>query len=82
MPYYEFECEKCGYVIEKFYRSIPMVIPDKIVDECGCTSFPRVFNKIMSKNTFHLKGGGVGWGAGRYSSAHEKGTDVVSIDEP
>jgi hypothetical protein len=30
MPYYEFECDKCGYIIERFYRVIPRIDPTQI----------------------------------------------------
>ena len=83
MPIYEYECGRCKAIREEFFRSIPRVVPDVIVEECTCS--PGAFTqhmKIMSKNTFHLKGGGVGWGAGRYSSAAMDGSTPVSIDEP
>jgi putative FmdB family regulatory protein len=83
MPYYEFECDYCGYVIEKFYRSIPRIDPTHLKDDCpNCLELDTSFKKVLSLNTFHLKGGKVPWGEGRFSSASSKSDDVVEINEP
>ncbi|GEM_PF-1534220 len=50
MPIYEYECEDCQKVIEKWH-SINDVSPD--ICECG-----GKLSKIISRTTFHLKGGG------------------------
>jgi putative FmdB family regulatory protein len=82
MPVYEFECDTCGFVIEKFYRAIPRVDPTQVRGACrNCGETDGTFKKIFSKNTFHLKGGKCEWGAGRYSSAAPTGATPVSIDE-
>jgi len=83
MPYYEFECDTCGFVVEEFYRSIPREIPTHKEGSCrNCGETEATFKKVLSVSTFHLKGGKVPWGEGKFSSASAKGDDVVSIDEP
>lgn len=81
MPYYEFECDTCGVIEEVFFRSIPREVPlhlDRDCAKCG----GKTMKKIISRSTFHLKGGKVPWGEGRYSSAAAKGDDPVEINEP
>ena len=82
MPVYEFECDYCGYVFEKFYRAIPRVDPVSIRGKCRNCKTDSTAKKLMSPNTFHLKGGKAPWGEGRYSSSSKKGTDPVEINEP
>jgi len=81
MPNYEFECDTCGLVVEKFYRSIPRVNPLHITRECeqcgGLTA-----KRILSRCAFHLMPGKVSWGEERFSSASKKGSDVVELNEP
>jgi hypothetical protein len=72
----------CCRISEKFYRAIPRVDPIQIIKVCGNCEFKASHKKLMSHNTFHLKGGKVPWGEGRFSSASAKGSDAVSIDEP
>jgi putative FmdB family regulatory protein len=60
MPIYEFVCESCGRVEEHLQRlSDP---PPAACAECGAK-----MAKIMSRNSFQLKGGG--WYKDLYSSA-------------
>lgn len=85
MPYYEYECDRCGVMTEMFYPSIPREIPEELTDRtclntnrgarCGGT-----FKKIMSRSTFHLKGGG--WANHGYGPQLVDGSPIVSIDEP
>lgn len=82
MPVYEFECDVCGFISEKFYRAIPRIDPIQDKKKCANCEFICTHKKIFSKNTFHLKGGKSPWGEGRYSSASAKGDDIISIDEP
>jgi predicted nucleic acid-binding Zn ribbon protein len=65
--------------VDSSWKSFPTHI-DGSCKNCGETE--ATFKKVLSASTFHLKGGGVGWGANRYSSGAEKGTDVVELDEP
>ena len=83
MPVYEFECDICGFTTERFYPSIPRTTPMQIRGGCrNCGETDATFKKVLSLSAFHLKPGGVGWGAEKYSSSAVKGTDIVSIDEP
>ncbi len=81
MPVYEFECDNCGFISEKFFRSIPRVDPIQITKVCDNCKFRASHKKLMSPNTFHLKGGKSPWGEGKFSSASDKGADVVELDE-
>ncbi len=82
MPVYEFECDNCGFIWEKFYRSIPRIDVIQVVKECTNCKFKASHKKLMSLNTFHLKGGKSPWGEGKYSSSAPSGETPVSIDEP
>ena len=59
MPIYEFVCEKCGRLVERL-QGIHDPPPDAC-PECG-----GKMAKIMSRNSFQLKGGG--WYKDLYSS--------------
>jgi len=53
MPIYEYKCKKCGEVSEYIQKfSDPPMID---CEECGAT---RSLEKLMSLNSFHLKGSG------------------------
>ena len=87
MPIYEFVCEACGRIVERLQKlSDP---PPEACPECG-----GKMAKIMSRNSFQLKGGG--WyrdlyGSGSSSTANQSTdsgtkkdaakTDVVKKDE-
>ena len=60
MPIYEYECQSCRQVIEKWQR-----ITEEPVDACPKCS--GSLKKLISRSSFHLKGGG--WFADGYSSA-------------
>ena len=61
MPIYEYECSACGHQFEEWQKiSDP---PIRKCPECG----KRKVQKLISRNSFHLKGGG--WYADAYSSA-------------
>lgn len=66
MPTYEFFCEKCEKVVEK-YLPINTRINFILCHKCGGKS-----KKIISNSTFVLKGGGVGWYADSYSKKEKK----------
>jgi putative FmdB family regulatory protein len=60
MPIYEFVCEACGRLVERLQKvSDP---PPEACPECG-----GKMAKIMSRNSFQLKGGG--WYRDLYSSS-------------
>ncbi len=53
MPIYEFCCSKCNYKEEKFFRSnLDYAEGDPVCPNCEIK-----MQKIISKNTFQLKGG-------------------------
>lgn len=79
MPYYEYECERCGKVKEKFHPSIPRVIPEYIASHC-CEMESTKHTRIMSTPAFHLKPGGVGWAEDGYGGQNPN--KVVAFDEP
>jgi putative FmdB family regulatory protein len=59
MPLYEYECKKCNKVFE-----VQQKISDEPLKECPECHSP--VKKIMSLNSFRLKGGG--WYADGYAS--------------
>lgn len=60
MPIYEFVCEACGRVVESLQKITDP--PPGACPECG-----GKMAKIMSRNSFQLKGGG--WYKDLYSSS-------------
>jgi putative FmdB family regulatory protein len=64
MPIYEYRCSDCGREFE---------VMQKFSDEdlTECTHCSGTVEKLMSRSSFHLKGGG--WHADGYSKAKEKG---------
>ncbi|HYS08142.1 MAG TPA: FmdB family zinc ribbon protein [Myxococcales bacterium] len=75
MPIYEFVCENCGRIVERLQKvSDP---PPDACPECG-----GKMAKIMSRNSFQLKGGG--WYKDLYSSSSkaDAGTSKPSSDAP
>jgi putative FmdB family regulatory protein len=60
MPIYEFVCESCGHIVERLQKLTDP--PPAACPECGAK-----MAKIMSRNSFQLKGGG--WYSDLYSSA-------------
>src|SRR6202023_325110 len=72
---YEFVCEACGRVVERLQKvSDP---PPDACPECG-----GKMAKIMSRNSFQLKGGG--WYKDLYSSSSkaDAGTSIQTSDAP
>jgi putative FmdB family regulatory protein len=64
VPIYEFVCEACGRIVERLQKvSDP---PPEACPECS-----GKMAKIMSRNSFQLKGGG--WYKDLYSSASPSG---------
>lgn len=80
MPYYEFECDICGFVEEKFYPIIPREIPTHIDGSCrNCGETKATFKKVLSVASFHLKG--VGWAKDGYDGTIQDGSKVVDFNE-
>ena len=63
MPIYEYECDKCGKVLEAYQK-----FSEKPLKKCEHCS--GKLNKLISHSTFHLKG--TGW----YVTDYGKGTGV------
>ncbi len=64
MPIYEFVCESCGHVVERLQKLNDP--PPAACPECGAK-----MAKIMSRNSFQLKGGG--WYKDLYASPASSG---------
>ena len=75
MPIYEFVCESCGRIVERLQKVTDP--PPEACPECG-----GKMAKIMSRNSFQLKGGG--WYRDLYSSskgatnAADKGSETAA----
>jgi putative FmdB family regulatory protein len=65
MPIYEFVCESCGRIVERLQKLTDP--PPEACPECG-----GKMAKIMSRNSFQLKGGG--WYRDLYSSSGSAST--------
>ena len=73
MPIYEFVCEACGRIVERLQKvSDP---PPDACPECG-----GKMAKIMSRNSFQLKGGG--WYKDLYSSSSKGGNASSGSSAP
>ncbi len=59
MPVYEYECTKCGGVVEAIQK-----LSDKPLSKCKSCS--GKLQKLISQSTFHLKGSG--WYVTDYSN--------------
>lgn len=61
MPIYEYRCESCGAESEVLQR-----VSDPAPDACPSCAATGTLSKLVSRNSFQLKGGG--WYADLYSS--------------
>jgi putative FmdB family regulatory protein len=77
MPIYEFVCEACGRIVERLQKLTDP--PPEACPECG-----GKMARIMSRNSFQLKGGG--WYRDLYSSPSSSSTkpaeDKPAADKP
>jgi putative FmdB family regulatory protein len=73
MPIYEFVCEKCGRIVERLQKVTDP--PPDACPECG-----GKMAKIMSRNSFQLKGGG--WYRDLYSSPSSNSAKPAGDDKP
>ena len=72
MPIYEYECEKCGEVIERFQN-----FSDKPLKKCeNCSG---KLHKIISQSTFHLKG--TGWYVTDYAGKSQQTPPASSAND-
>ena len=79
MPYYEYECDNCGDIKEKFYPCIPRENPTHMRMVCRCVNSMMSHKKVLSASTFHLKG--VGWAKDGYDGSYQDGSKIVSVTE-
>lgn len=54
MPIYEYNCKNCGYVFEMFFKRTAKKHENILI----CPECNELAKRIISKNTFHLKGDG------------------------
>jgi putative FmdB family regulatory protein len=60
MPIYEYECPHCGHEFDKFVNHL------RNGNKWKCPKCGKQANKVISPNSFILKGGG--WAKDNYSS--------------
>ena len=72
MPIYEYECEKCGGIVEKFQN-----FSDKPLKKCEKCS--GKLHKIISQSTFHLKG--TGWYVTDYAGKSQQAPTTSTSGE-
>jgi len=72
MPIYEYECEQCGK-IEEVLQKITDAPPK------GCSNCSGKLHKLMSRNSFHLKGSG--WYVTDYAGKSPNSSSTTSKDE-
>lgn len=82
MPVYEYVCENCNNIKSIMHSSIPKTVEEQMVEFCSACTTINTFKKIISKSSFHLSRGGVGWAKDGYDRSSQDGSKVVSLDEP
>ncbi|MBN2468477.1 MAG: zinc ribbon domain-containing protein [Deltaproteobacteria bacterium] len=70
MPIYEYECKKCGKLSEYIQKFSDAPLTD--CEECGAKGS---LGKIMSLNSFHLKGSG--WYLTDYARKNSQSTSTA-----
>lgn len=61
MPIYEYRCQKCGHELEVMQK-----ISDPAPDPCPKCGAPQSLERLVSRSSFQLKGGG--WYSDLYGS--------------
>lgn len=78
MPIYEYRCQQCGVVVERFqHRSAEPLVH---CDACG----QDALEKIISATHFQLKGGGwyaQGYGASDSGTKSDSGSDASTTSK-
>ncbi len=69
MPLYEYQCKSCGSTFEVIQK-----FSDRALRKCSDCSGP--LQKLVSRSSFHLKGGG--WYTNDYSSSKPAPTSTES----
>ena len=73
MPIYEYECEQCHKITESWQH-----LADKPLTTCPeCAG---ELKKLISRSSFHLKGGG--WYADGYSNTNNNSNKTTAPSEP
>jgi putative FmdB family regulatory protein len=67
MPIYEYRCQKCGHELEVMQK-----ISDPAPDPCPKCSASQAMERLMSRSSFQLKGGG--WYSDLYGSSKKDST--------
>lgn len=62
MPIYEYRCQKCGHELEVMQK-----VDDPAPGTCPSCQTENTLERLMSRSSFHLKGGG--WYSDLYGSA-------------
>ncbi len=70
MPIYEYHCEKCDRILEVSQR-----ISDAPLTTCPSCEDPGSLRKLISRSSFHLKGGG--WYTTDYARAGANGNGTA-----
>jgi putative FmdB family regulatory protein len=68
MPIYEYRCVACGHHVEQLQKA-----DDPAPEPCPSCGDPKPLERLMSRSSFQLKGGG--WYSDLYSS-QKKGSDA------
>ena len=73
MPIYEYECNKCGKIIEAVQK-----FSDPPLINCDCHDGGKL-NRLISKSAFHLKGSG--WYVTDYAGKSQGSSDASKKSE-
>lgn len=75
MPIYEYRCQRCGHQLEVMQK-----VSDPAPDRCPKCEQPGPLERLMSRTSFQLKGGG--WYADLYGSAKKGDSSSSSGPAP
>lgn len=67
MPIYEYRCQKCGHELEVMQK-----VSDPAPDPCPQCGAAQALERLMSRTSFQLKGGG--WYSDLYASTKKDST--------
>lgn len=67
MPIYEYRCQKCGHELEVMQK-----VSDPAPDPCPQCGAAQALERLMSRSSFQLKGGG--WYSDLYASTKKDST--------
>lgn len=75
MPIYEYRCQKCGHDLEVMQK-----ISDPAPVKCPSCGEENSFERLMSRSSFQLKGGG--WYSDLYASSKKDGSGTSGTSSP